>query len=169
MTPMNGEMQTLIERIEMVERQNLMWKVTAGLALVASLAALAMPMLKGAPVPHSDRGLFSVVEANRFLLRDHRGAVAGGIESAPDGTLRLVLGGRGTPSAHLVVSRAGGAQLTLRAADGRVRAGVAGSDMPSVWLAPSGGEASAALLTQQDGGGRIVVRDAAGRARFRAP
>ena len=164
---MNSELQTVIERLELVERQSRSWKLTAMLALVAAVAALVLPLAqRGATAP--DRARFSVVEANRFLLRDLNGTVAGGFESNTDGTLRMVLGSRTTASAHLVIARDGSATLTLRSPDGQVRAGLGGAH-PSVWVSPAGGAPVAALRTRDDGGGELVVRDADGRARFRAP
>ena len=129
--------------------------------------ARALPLLRGNQ-PKSDRAKFSVVEANRFLLRDVHGAVVGGLESTPDGTLRLVLGQRGGASAHIVV-QPHESQLTLNAPDGQWRAVLAGSNQPSLSLSPDGRAANAALLTRDDGTGSVLLRDALGRPRFRAP
>ena len=167
---MNPELQTLVDRLELLERHNRGWKLTTLVALIAAAAALVL-QLQRAHVPGlgADHARYSVVEANRFLLRDLDGSVSGGLESASDGTLRLVLGNRRTASAHLVIARDGTAQLTLRAPDGSVRAGLAGSNQPSAWLSPTGGEPTVAMRTRDDGGGEVLVRDAQGLPRFRAP
>jgi hypothetical protein len=166
----NPELQTVVDRLELVERQSRGWKLTALVALLAACASLVLQLQRSrVPGLGADHARYSVVEANRFLLRDLDGSVAGGLESSSDGSLRLVLGNRRTASAHLVVAREGNVQLTLRAPDGGVRAGIAGSDQPSVWIAPTGGEATAALRTRDDGGGEVLVRDARGQGRFRAP
>ena len=167
---MNPELQPLADRLELIERQARAWKLTALVALIAAVAALVLVLQRShAPGLGADHVRYSVVEANRFLLRDLGGSVSGGLESVSDGSLRLVLGNRRTASAHLVIARDGTAQLTLRAPDGTVRAGLAGSDQPSAWLSPTGGEATVAMRTRDDGGGEVLVKDAQGLARFRAP
>jgi hypothetical protein len=164
---MNPELQTVVDRLELAERQNRGWKTMTMAALALAVVALALPLLRGNQ-PKSDRAKFSVVEANRFLLRDVHGAVVGGLESTPDGTLRLVLGQRGGASAHIVV-QPHESQLTLNAPDGQWRAVLAGSNQPSLSLSPDGRAANAALLTRDDGTGSVLLRDALGRPRFRAP
>ncbi len=167
---MNPELQTVVDRLELVEQQSRTWKTLALLALLLALVAIALPVLKPAlPAPTPSVARFSVVEANRFLLRDMSGQVAGGMEAQGDGSLRLVLGGRTTSSAHLVVPRTGSPQLTLRAPDGRVQLGMSGSDKPSVWLSPEGRFAQVSLGLTESGNGEVTLRDAVGRPRFHAP
>ncbi len=165
---MNPELQTVLDRLELAERQNRSWKLVTLLALLLAITAVALPFT-GLLRAQVDRARFSVVEANRLLLRDLNGAVAGGLESQPDGSLRFVLGNRSTASAHLIVPRVGAPQLTLRATDGRVQLGLIGSDRPGVWLSPDGRAPRVALGTVDDGSGEIWVRDAQGRPRFHAP
>ena len=165
---MNPELQTLVDRLELLERQNRSLKLVAALALVLALSAVALPFVRP-PATVGDRTRFSVVEANRFLLRDLNGTIAGGLEGQPDGSLRFVLGNRSTASAHLIVPRDGPPQLTLRAPDGRVQLGLAGSDRPGVWLSPNGHDALVSLGTGEGAGGEILLRDAQGRPRFHAP
>ena len=165
---MNPELQTLVDRLEIVERQSRSWKLTAFVALLLGAAALALPFARGAGVT-PDRARFSVVEANRILLRDLNGSVAGGFESTADGTLRLVLGRRATASAHLVVHPDGVVEQTFLDPEGRVRAGWRSGPRASLWLSPDGAAATVALRTRDDGGGELQIRDADGRPRFRPP
>ena len=60
-------------------------------------------------------------------------------------------------------------QITLNAPDGQWRAVLAGSNQPSLSLSPDGRAANAALMTRDDGTGSVLLRDALGRPRFRAP
>ncbi len=167
---MNPELQTVVDRLELVERQHRTWKTLALFALLLALVAITLPLLKPAlPAPTPSVAKFSVVEANRFLLRDMSGQVAGGMEARADGSLRLVLGGRSTSSAHLVVSRSGPPQLTLRSPEGHVQLGLSGSDKPSVWLSPDGQYAQVSLGLAESGSGEVTLRDAVGRPRFHAP
>ncbi len=164
---MNPELQTLVDRIEQLERQGRGWRFAAALALALAAAAVALPYVRGAGSADGT-ARFSVVEANRFLLRDLNGSVTGALESQPDGSLRLVLGGRSSASAHLVLPRAGAPQFTLRAPDGQVRLGLDGSAAPGLWLSQDGRFAQVALGTGAEGGD-VWVRDAEGRPRFHAP
>jgi len=159
------DLQMLAGRIELLERQSHGWRALAAAAMLVALVALALPALRGTASGEHVRA--SVVEANRILLRDLGGGVAGGLESTPDGTLRLVLGARGTASAQLVVPRGGAAQLTLRAPDGGVRAVLDGGDAPAAWLSRDGRTAHASLAAPA--GGEVWLRDAVGRPRFHAP
>lgn len=165
---MNPELQTLVDRLELVERQNRNLRLLSLLALLLAAAALAMPFVSPAG-PTGGTARFSVVEANRFLLRDLNGSMAGGIENLPDGTVRMVLGGRGSASAHLLLPRGGAPQLTLRSGTGQVRVGLDGSDRPGFWLSQDGQYSQVALGTAEGKGGEIWIRDALGRPRFHAP
>lgn len=165
---MTPEMQTLVDRIEVVERQARTWRTIGLLTLVLALGALALSIRVGGPGT-TDHARFSVVEANRILLRDADGSLAGGLESLPDGTLRFVLGNRSTASAHLLVRRDGEAQFSLRSPDQRVHVALVASPTPSLWISPDGQGPTVALSTDDTGAGQLIVRDALGRARFRAP
>ena len=165
---MNPETQIVVDRLELVERQNRTLKMTSIVALLLSVVAVAMAFMRPASAP-AEKGRFSVVETQRLLIRDLGGSVAGGIETQTDGSVRLVLGGHAGPSAHLIVPRTGAPQLTLRAIDGSVQVGLSGSDRPSVWLSPDGRQPAVSLGTAENGGGEMWLRDAYGRPRFHAP
>jgi hypothetical protein len=122
-----------------------------------------------APGLGADHVRYSVVEANRFLLRDLGGSVSGGLES--------VLGRLAAPRARQPPhgirasrdrARRHGAAHVARARRHRARR-ARRSDQPSAWLSPTGGEATVAMRTRDDGGGEVLVKDAQGLARFRAP
>jgi hypothetical protein len=165
---MNPELQTVVDRLELVERQNRSLRLMSLLALLIAVVAVVLPYVRPAAV-EGGVARFSLVEANRFLLRDLNGSVAGGIENLPDGTVRMVLGGRGATSAHFVLPRSGAPQFTLRSNAGQVRVGLDGSDRPGFWLSQDGQYSQVALGTLEGKGGEIWVRDGLGRPRFHAP
>ena len=168
---MTPELQTVIDRLELVERQNGSLRLLSLLALLVALGAIAVSFLVSNRPPDTQRARYSVVEANRFLLRDLEGRTAGGMEVSRGGTIRLVLGRtpQATGSAFLEVQENGVAHLTLRGADGGVRAALLGGSAPSVSLSPQGQRSSAALVTLGDGSGSLFLTDAMGRTRFRVP
>ena len=172
---MNPELQTVVDRLELVERQARGWKMLAVLALFVALAALVLPWTRPSatvvtPVA-SDRARYRVVEAQRFLLRDLDGRAAGGMEATADGALRLVLGsGYGpTGAAFLEVQKNGIVHLTMRGPDGSVRAALIGSHAPSLALSSQGQHSGAVLASRADGAGALTLIDDLGRTRFRAP
>ena len=167
---MTPELQSVVDRLELVERQNRGLKLWSLAAMLVAIAALAAPFL----VPKQasqDRVRYSVVEANRFLLRDPGGNIAGGMEVEPQGTIKLVLGSSSGNSgaAFLEVHPAGVVDLTLRGPDGRVRAALLGTPNPSLSLSTHGERSSVALMTRGDGTGLLLLSDAEGKALFRAP
>jgi len=164
---MTPELQVIVDRIELVERQNRGLRTLAVIAVAVALVAIVLPFLqKRAP---EDRTRFSVVEANRFLLRGPEGQVSGGLETTAGGDIRLVLGSQGTAAAFLEVQSNGVAHLSLRSDQGDVRAAMVGGRVPAVSLSPGGAHSSAALSTLPDGSGALLINDARGRVRYRIP
>src|ERR1044072_3672466 len=105
---MSPELQILVDRVEVLERQARNWSRSAGLAIRLAAVAIVMSFLgwsAAGRTPASEYGRFSVVEADRFLLRDLNGKVAGGLEGGPDRDGKLVLGGRGGGGAPLPAAR----------------------------------------------------------------
>src|SRR5262245_42466319 len=152
---MNPELQTLVDRLEMLERQGRTWRLLVLLSLLLAVVAVAVPLLFPAAREGQPGGYarFSVVEANRFLLRDFNGRIAGGMEYGRDSTMKVVLGGHpeGRGTAFLEVHENGVVDLTLRGP--RRGAGAAG----------------VVLATTPDGSGNVQSNDSLGRLRFRAP
>jgi hypothetical protein len=167
---MNPELQSVVDRLEHVERQHRSAKRLALLALLVALAAVAAPFVVP-PRPAVQTARHSVVEANRFLLRDLEGQIAGGMEVERQGTIKLVLGRAGgrTAAAFLEVQPGGVALLSLRGPDGGVRAAMVGSGLPSLSLSPPGPRSSAGLVTMQDSSGSLFLSDARGKTRYERP
>jgi hypothetical protein len=167
---MNAELQTVVDRLELLERQNRGWKLLALAAFVIALSAIVWPLLAPAKSPAS-RALYSVVEANRFLLRDPDGRLAGGMEVGRDHTVKLVLGGGSAhgSAAFLQVHGSGVVDLTMRGPDGSVRAALLATASPSLSLSANGRHSAVTAMAQQDGAGTLLLTDAAGGLRFRAP
>jgi len=167
---MTPEMQMLAERIELLERQGRRHALLAQVATVAAIVAIAIPFAMRRP-PAESRVRHSVVEANRFLVRDLDGRVAGGMEVDRRGTVKLVLGSgkSGSSSLFLEAQPNGVAHVTLRGADGGVRATLIGSNTPALSLSVGAQGSSAVLATRPDGSGSLHLAGAAGRGRFKAP
>ena len=168
---MTPELQTVVDRLELVERQNRSLRGLSVLALLIAVGAAAVAWTTSRPpgVPANLR--VSSIETNRLLLRDLDGRTAGGLEVDRAGTVRLVLGvsdGR-SGAAFLEVRRDSLADLTLRGPDGGVRAALIGARLPELLLAPQGSRPTAILETTPAGTGSLTLADAAGRLRFRAP
>ena len=169
---MTPELQSVLDRLEHVERQARGWKLLVVVAILLGAASSAVPILMPVTAaPARDRIQASVVEANRFVLRDLDGKAAGGMEVKADGTIRVVLGsGFGTMgAAFLEVQRDGIVHLTLRGPDGTVRASLLATRTPSLALSATGQTSGATLMTMDDGSGALYLKDCGGRTRFRAP
>ena len=169
---MSAELQSVLDRLELVEQQAQRWRLLVNVALLAAVVAIAMPFLKpSAPAPTGEIVKASVIEANRFVLRDLSGRPAGGMEVKPDGMIRLVLGGsRGTTgAAFLEVQRDGLVHLTLRGPDGSVRAVLLAAQTSSLTLSTPALSSGATLIALEDGSGAIALKNEIGRTRFRAP
>jgi hypothetical protein len=172
---MNLETEVLFRRIEDLERQTRAWKLLVAVAIVLAAVAIGTPYLGLGPrAPASSGGgaaRFSTIEANRILLRDTEGAVAGGLEVGRDQTVRLVLGGQyGTRgAAFLEVQGNGAVGLTLRGPDSGIRAALLGTSAPSLTLSPEGTETSVAQVSASASGGQLRLAETGGRVRFRAP
>jgi hypothetical protein len=168
---MTPELQSVVDRLELVERQNGTLRGLAVVALMVAAIAIAVPFviakttLTPAPPAHT-----SVIDTNRLLLRDLDGRLVGGMEVDRSGTVRLVLGandGRSS-AAFLEVRRDSFADLTLRGPDGGVRATLLGSRLPMLMLAPEGSRPTVTLASSASAGS-IALGDVQGRLHFRAP
>jgi hypothetical protein len=162
---MTPELQAALDRLDHVERQARGWKLLVVVAILIAAASIALPILRprSAITPASDRARYSVVEANRFVLRDPDGEVAGGMEVRPDSTIRFVLGNAKTAAAFLEVQRNGIGHLTLCGPEGDIRAALLATRTPSMILSATGGVSGVALTTTANGGGRLALQDGTGR------
>lgn len=163
---MNPEIQMVVDRLELVERQNSGWKLVTLLALALAAVAIALPFVQPRS-PGLGRGRFSVVEANRIQLRGPDGSIAAELASDGVGSVWFLVGRRATGCAQLVVLQ-GKPSLTMTDSRGRMQIALDGSEHPGLHLTP--GSASGVSL-RADGakGGELWLRDAQGRPRFHAP
>jgi len=168
---MTPELQSVVDQVEALERQNRSLRRWSQAAILLAVAAIAAPfILREAPKAGLERARYSEVAANRFLLRDRNGVVAGGMEVEPSGTIKLVLGsGSGARGAAFIEVQKDGPVVTLRGPDGGVRVALLGTPAPSVSLSPQGQRSSAAMTTLPNGSGELFLTDAEGRRTFRAP
>jgi hypothetical protein len=172
---MTPELQSVLDRLDAVERQARGWKLLVLVSIVLAASAVAAPIVvPGAFAPPRaggaaavDRGKFSVIEANRFVLRDANGRSAGGLEVSREGTIRMVLGrGFGTMgAAFMEVQPNGVVHLTLRGPDGNARAALLGASAPSLVLASVQGVPAVNLKARDDGSdARSIYGNAMARA-----
>jgi len=168
---MSFELQSVVDRLEVVEQESRAWKVLVFVSMLLAAVAISFQIIKSPDAPRGTQNKFSTVEASRFLLRDPAGHIAGGLEVAGDGAVRLVLGGGygSLGAAFMEVRPDGIAHVTLQGPDGGVRAALLGAKTPSLALASKGFPNSAVLRTAEDGQGSLILKDATGRSRFRAP
>jgi hypothetical protein len=164
---MNPELQTVVDRLELVERQNSGWKIITLLALALAAAAVALPFMKARPVG-LERGRFSVLEADRIQLRAPDGSVAAELACQANGSAWFLLGRRATGCAQLVVLN-GRPSLILAESKDRLRIVLDGSERPGLYLTPEGTLAGMTMRADATRGGEISVRDLQGRTRFHAP
>ena len=168
---MTPELQTVVDRLELVERQNRSLRGLSVVALLAAVGAATLAWMGTRPGATPANFRASSIETNRLLLRDLDGRTAGGLEVDRAGTVRLVLGaadGR-SGAAFLEVRRDSLADLTLRGPDGGVRVALIGTRLPALLLAPEGSRPTVSLQTSPTGTGSLMLADEAGRLRFRAP
>ena len=168
---MNFELQSVIDRLEVMEQQSRAWKLLVFVSMLLAAVAIGFQVLGSPGAQRGTQKKFSTVEASRFLLRDAAGRVAGGLEVTGDGAVKLVLGGAYSSmgAAFMEVRPDGIAHVILRAPDGSVRAALLGAETPSLALASKGYPNGAVLRTAENGQGSLMLKDAAGRSRYSAP
>src|SRR5690242_13828597 len=137
---MTPELQSVLDRLEEVERHRRGQRNLSLFAVLVSLSAAAdtigaqLARVRSAPAPVATAQAPGVVEATRFLLRGPDGAVRGGMEVERDGTVKLVIGNQNghTGAAVLLAQPTGLVQLQLRSPTGLVRAALNGGVEPSL-------------------------------------
>jgi hypothetical protein len=168
---MNVELQSIVDRLEVMEREARSWRLLAFVSTLLAAVAISFQII-GSPVRlRSTPNKFSTVEASRFLLRESADRLAGGLEVAGDGAVKLVLGGGyGTMGAAFIEVRPDGiTHITLRGPDGGVRAALLGANAPSLALASKGFPNGAVVRAAENGQGSLMLKDAAGQSHFRRP
>ena len=165
---MNVELQSVVDRLEVLEQQARAWKLLVFVSMLLAAVAISFQIIGSPGATRGTQNKLSTVEASRFLLRDSAGRLAGGLETAGDGAVRLVLGGYGSMGAAFMEVRPDGiTQVTLRGPDGGVRAALLGANTPSLALASKGFPNGVVVRTAENGQGSLMLKDSAGRARFR--
>jgi len=168
---MTPELQSVLDRLEEVERHNRRLRGLTVFALLLSLAVLGFGLgtrvfpapASSAPAPRTP----GVVEGTRFLLRDEHGVVRGGMEVEPGGAVKLALGNQdGHMGAVVLLAQPTGlVQIQLRSPTGIVRAALNGGIEPSLALTSDDGISSAALLTKTGAAGQLFLSDRSGTLR----
>jgi len=168
--PMSFELRSVVDRLEIMEQESRKWKILVFVCMLLAAVAISFQIIKSPNVPPGTQNKFSTVEANRFLLRDSAGRLAGGLEVAGDGAVRLVLGrADGSMGAAFMEVRPGPdgiTNVTLRGPDGGVRAALLGADTPSLALASKGFANGAVVRTAENGQGSLMLKDAVGQSHF---
>jgi hypothetical protein len=168
---MTPELQSVLDKLEEVERRNRGLRSLTLLSMLLSLAVLAFVVASRAVTPPSlappATRLAGVVEANRFLLRDAHGVVRGGMEVEPGGTAKLVIGNQDghTGAAVILAQPTGLVQVQLRSPGGLVRAAINGGIEPSVTVVSDDGTSGAALVTKSGRQGQLLLSDRGGTLR----
>ncbi len=173
---MTPELQSVLDRLDEVERRSRGLRALSTFVLLLSLAVLGftighryLPMpaalQPAAPAPAGHAP--GVVEGTRFLLRDAGGVVRGGMEVEPGGTVKLVVGNQDghTGAAVLLAQPTGLVQVQLRGPSGAVRAALNGGVEPSLLLSSDDGVSSAALVTKSGLPGQLMLSDRSGTLR----
>lgn len=167
---MTPELQSVLDRLEEVERHRRGQKTLTLLAMLISIAVAAFTfgarLIPPPPAPVAARGP-GVVEGTRFLLKGPDGTVRGGMEVEADGTVKLAIGNQDgrTGAAVLLAQPTGLVQLQMRSPSGLVRSALNGGIEPSFTLTSDDGSSSAALLTKAGSPGQLFVSDRSGTLR----
>jgi len=172
---MTPELQSVLDRLDEVERRYRGMRTRSVLALLVSLAILGFAIgmhvyrmqadLATAPAPAAHAP--GVVEGTRFLLRDAGGVIRGGMEVEAGGTVKLVVGNQDghTGAAVLLAQPTGLVQVQLRGPSGVVRASLNGGVEPSLTLTSDDGVSAAALVTKSGLPGQLMLSDRSGMLR----
>ena len=166
---MTPELQSVLDRLDEVERRRRGPSILSILAALLSIATAAYTYtatLRMVPPPAAPR-LSGVVEANRFLLRGLDGEVKGGMEVERDGTVKLVNGNQNgrTGAAVILAQPTGLVQLQLRSPAGVVRSALNGGVEPSLTLTSDDGASSATLVAKPGSPGQLFLSDRTGTLR----
>ncbi len=98
-------METLVRRLDRVERENQRLKRSGVVALAVIAAIVLMGQAASKLAPPGKPG--KIVGAEQFIVHDARGGVRAELGTLPNGTVRLVLYDRGNPGETRVILSAG--------------------------------------------------------------
>lgn len=130
-------LNSLIARLEYLERESRRWRIIALLMVVGAAALVSM----GQTSPHR---LPKTLEAEEFVLRDGRGQVRAslGMAQNPTATVLQIHGDNGKPRTRITVSSDGSSSLEVMDGGERVRVllGVKDSGSPRIWLGNENGK-----------------------------
>ena len=166
--PTSPEMDTLIARLEKLERQNRRWRRGAAAVLLAAGSLVLMAQAKGGSSP-------KVVQAAAFELVDKTGKVIATLDGrdAPSKVKLNVTDGVGNDRFNLIVTGDGGL-IRLAGSTDRTASLLVGSNGPALLLEEPGRKAQVTLaigqkgavlsLTDQDQLGAALVAGPQGRA-----
>ena len=166
--PTSLEMDTLVARLEKLERQNRRWRRGAAAVLLAGGSLVLMAQAKAGSSP-------KVVQAVAFELVDKTGKVIATLDGreAPSRVKFNVSDGAGNDRFNLIVSGDGGL-VRLAGSTERTASLVVGSNGPALLLEEPGRKAQVTLaigqkgavlsLTDQDQLGAALVAGPQGRA-----
>ena len=167
---MTPELQSVLDRLDEVERKRRGQRELSILAILLSIAVGAyafMTKLIATPPATVAPATGGIVEATRFLLRGPDGKVKGGMEVEKDGTVKLAVGSQdGQLGAAVILAQPTGlVQVQLRSPNGVVRGAINGGMEPSLLLTSDDGASSAALVTKAGSPGQVLLSDRSGTLR----
>lgn len=131
----------LMARLERIEREQRFYRLAVAVIVVASAAFLLMGQSKQ-PRPSK------TIESEKFVLKDSKGRIRGGLATDGDGVVRLALADeKGATHTTLSVGRDGRTGLFLADDKGSIRAGLAilADGTPDFGLADSTGNVRVGL------------------------
>jgi len=166
---MTPELQSVLDRLDEVERRRRGPSILSIFAVLISIASAAYTYTTslGVVAPPAAPHLSGVIEGNRFLLRGLDGEVKGGMEVERDGTVKLVIGNQNgrTGAAVILAQPTGLVQLQLRSPAGVVRSALNGGLEPSLTLTSDDGGSSATLVAKSGSPGQLFLSDRSGTLR----
>ena len=148
----------VIERVEILEKQNRRLKQVGAAILVVIISTVAM-----AQAPRK-----RTVEAEEFVLRDTNGKMRATLAMSPEGPGLVLFDSNGTARAMLEAVREG-PRLTLHDANGQSRVGLTAFRVgEALGLSDANGMVRAGLFVTRDGP-RLMLIEANGEKLFSVP